>query len=253
MPNVPPAVALREQPLTPAELHARVPPFHLTKYFHQRHRLFQRFSDGIALDDESWYSVTPEKIAAHHARRLTAIAPPGVDAVIVDAFCGCGGNAIQFARYASHVVGIDNNAARLELARHNAGVYGVAEFIDYVTGDVNAVLPALRGTAVDAVFMSPPWGGPAYIDTRAYDVRPFVALVDLARLLTPNVAILLPRNVTETDVEAHFGECELERNYLGNVLKTTTLYFGELVGLGCDDNDYGDADYGNDDEEGYVG
>ena len=39
---------------------------------------------------EGWFSVTPEKIAHHIAERCRSN-------VIIDAFTGCGGNAIQFA------------------------------------------------------------------------------------------------------------------------------------------------------------
>lgn len=39
---------------------------------------------------ESWYSVTPERIAKQIARRCKC-------KVIIDAFCGAGGNTIQFA------------------------------------------------------------------------------------------------------------------------------------------------------------
>jgi len=39
---------------------------------------------------EGWFSVTPEKIARHIAKRCRCD-------VIVDAFCGVGGNTIQFA------------------------------------------------------------------------------------------------------------------------------------------------------------
>jgi uncharacterized protein (DUF3084 family) len=39
---------------------------------------------------EGWFSVTPEKIAEHIADRCRCD-------LIVDAFCGVGGNAIQFA------------------------------------------------------------------------------------------------------------------------------------------------------------
>ena len=42
------------------------------------------------MDTEAWYSVTPEEIAVHQAQRCACD-------VIVDAFTGCGGNAIQFA------------------------------------------------------------------------------------------------------------------------------------------------------------
>jgi trimethylguanosine synthase len=40
---------------------------------------------------QGWYSVTPEVVASHQAAR-------GACRVMVDAFAGCGGNAIQFAR-----------------------------------------------------------------------------------------------------------------------------------------------------------
>ena len=63
------------------------------------------------MDREGWYSVTPENIALQIAERCTAplsraIVPLGADSlhawagrsgVILDAFCGVGGNATQFA------------------------------------------------------------------------------------------------------------------------------------------------------------
>lgn len=39
---------------------------------------------------EAWFSVTPEKIAEHLAERCQCD-------LVVDAFCGVGGNTIQFA------------------------------------------------------------------------------------------------------------------------------------------------------------
>jgi hypothetical protein len=54
---------------------------YLHKYYAQRYRLFSRFDEGILLDDEGWYSVTPELIAAHIAQRCKCN-------LIIDAFCG---------------------------------------------------------------------------------------------------------------------------------------------------------------------
>ena len=91
----------------------------LLKYWHRRYQLFSKFDSGIKLDSgklffsfmqvviskkienktnffsvfffaESWFSVTPEQLAKHHAERCRCD-------VIVDAFCGAGGNSIQFA------------------------------------------------------------------------------------------------------------------------------------------------------------
>lgn len=60
------------------------------KYWYRRFMLFSRFDQGVRLDRESWFSVTPETVAAHTAQRCKCD-------LIVDAFCGAGGNTIQFA------------------------------------------------------------------------------------------------------------------------------------------------------------
>jgi hypothetical protein len=76
------------------------------RYWYQRKRLFSRYDEGVWMDKESWYSVTPEGIARHLAQTLSSRSP----GTIVDAFCGVstcmdneliqvGGNTIQFAKY----------------------------------------------------------------------------------------------------------------------------------------------------------
>lgn len=65
-------------------------PSQIKKYYSQRYRLFEKFDEGILLDEESWFSVTPERIADHIAQRTKC-------RLILDAFCGVGGNAIAFA------------------------------------------------------------------------------------------------------------------------------------------------------------
>ena len=78
-------------------------PYSLSKkYWHQRYRLFSKYDDGIMIDsEESWYSVTPEKIAQHLAERCRGD-------IIVDGFCGVGGNSIQFAKTCMQVIAIGN-------------------------------------------------------------------------------------------------------------------------------------------------
>ena len=61
------------------------------KYWCQRYLLFSRFDDGIKMDEEGWFSVTPEPIARHHASRCGS-------GIVVDSFSGVGGNAIQLAQ-----------------------------------------------------------------------------------------------------------------------------------------------------------
>jgi hypothetical protein len=96
----------------------------LEKYWQQRYRLFSRFDQGIQLDHESWYSVTPEAIAAHTAEKCAA-GCGGASAMIVDPFCGVGGNTIQFAQQFGFVLAADSNPERVRMAAENARVYGV--------------------------------------------------------------------------------------------------------------------------------
>lgn len=94
----------------------------LLKYWNQRTRLFSRFERGIQLDTEGWYSVTPEQIAHHVSKRMVDLTSP--QAVILDAFCGCGGNAIAMAHYRK-VICVDVSLERLQRAAHNAAIYEI--------------------------------------------------------------------------------------------------------------------------------
>ncbi|KAL7454480.1 hypothetical protein ACHAWC_006115 [Mediolabrus comicus] len=118
------------------------------KYWAQRRRLFKRFDQGIELDAEGWYSVTPEVVADHVASRFQDAFEQFNRAsnnngrnrrgkkssnnpmVILDAFCGCGGNAIAFAKLpssvVSHIICIDVDRTKLRKAAHNASIYGIA-------------------------------------------------------------------------------------------------------------------------------
>lgn len=64
--------------------------------------------------------------------------------MIVDAFAGVGGNAIQFAQTCDRVIAVELCAERLETARHNAQVYGVADKIEFICGDFLEVAPTLQ-------------------------------------------------------------------------------------------------------------
>jgi len=107
----------------------------------ENRRLFARFDRGIQLDAEGWYSVTPEIIADHVAKRVSSLvdnsptfktkangtADNGV--VILDGFCGCGGNAIAFGKIPSNIVSkivcVDTDRSKLLKAAHNASLYDI--------------------------------------------------------------------------------------------------------------------------------
>ena len=69
------------------------------------------------------------------------------------------------------VVAIDIDRERLDLARHNATVYGVVDRIEFLQGDFLQLAPRLRA---DVVFLSPPWGGPDYLTADVFDIKTMI-------------------------------------------------------------------------------
>ncbi|MGH0146875.1 UNVERIFIED_CONTAM: hypothetical protein FKN15_039679 [Acipenser sinensis] len=141
----------------------------LAKYWAQRYRLFSRFDEGVKLDHEGWFSVTPEKIAKHIAVRAQESFHCDV---IIDAFCGVGGNSIQFALAGKKVIAIDIDPVRIALAQNNAEVYGVAGQIEFIQGDFMLLASGLKA---DVVFLSPPWGGPDYLSAEVFNIKTMVS------------------------------------------------------------------------------
>ena len=110
------------------------------------------------------------------------------------------------------MIAIDIDPAKIAMARANAEIYGVADRIDFIVGDFLQIANsgAFDGKA-DAVFVSPPWGGPDYLASSSntngavpgfrstYDVDKDVPLggkrcFDAARRISKNVAYFLPKN-----------------------------------------------------------
>mmetsp|Transcript_24397 Transcript_24397/g.36377 ORF Transcript_24397/g.36377 Transcript_24397/m.36377 type:complete len:274 (+) Transcript_24397:462-1283(+) len=131
--------------------------------------------------------------------------------IILDAFCGCGGNAISFANIdvVSAVVCVDNDRSKLKMTAQNASIYGISpEKLILIESDACFVIDKcysngslisrkmlvakakqfevpcesfegykiggveLLPECIDAIFLSPPWGGMDYhkVGKRGYDI-----------------------------------------------------------------------------------
>ncbi|KAL8145173.1 uncharacterized protein LOC141706845 isoform X2 [Apium graveolens] len=199
----------------------------INKYWHQRYQLFSKFDCGIRMDEEGWFSVTPELIAKHHASRCGS-------GTVVDCFTGAGGNAIQFALRCKHVIAIDIDPKKIDYAQHNASIYGVDERLDFIRGDSFLLASTLKA---DTVFLSPPWGGPAYSKVKDFDIKTMLKpydgykLFNVAKQIASRIVMFLPRNVNINQLaELSLSEnppwsLEVEQNFLNGRLKAITAYF----------------------------
>ena len=69
------------------------------------------------------------------------------------------------------MIAIDIDPAKIECAKHNAEVYKVADRIEFIVGDFLQLAPSLKA---DVVFLSPPWGGPDYINAEVFDMKTMI-------------------------------------------------------------------------------
>ena len=205
----------------------------LKKFYRNRYKLFSKFDEGIILDSESWFSVTPEAIAEYLAKRLQCN-------FILDAFCGSGGNSIQFAKYCNKVLAIDIDDQKLNNLKHNSFLYGVADKIECRNTDYLELANPVN-EIIDAVFLAPPWGGVSY-NKKKYclfeDVYPDVRKVLRHSLKFSNkIVMLMPRNSILSEYAQLFWELpkrvnlhrwclEFEEIYLDGKFVEIAVYFG---------------------------
>ena len=69
--------------------------------------------------------------------------------VILDAFCGCGGNAIGFAKlersHAELIICVDIDRSKLKMAANNASIYGIEkDRIIFIESDSTFILQQCR-------------------------------------------------------------------------------------------------------------
>ena len=187
---------------------------------------FQRYWDRLSdvehrmeLDEEALYSLTPQRVA----EQIVAQVPGNT---VIDAFCGAGGLTIALARRGKRVLAVDVSTTRLEMARSNARLFGVADRIDFHAGDALDLLPRL---SADAVLLDPPWGGPDYAADDKFLLSHFdppgKELLQTAFAVTDNVMMRLPKNFRISELDRFGRSYHLQTNLLdGRLLHYTAFW-----------------------------
>ena len=121
------------------------------------------------------------------------------------------------------------------MARRNAQIYGVEDRIEFIVGDSLKIIPEL--TSAEVIFLSPPWGGPAYINTDSFNIKDDIPLdgfeiFNKCLEVTENIAYFVPRNTNLDQLMSLAGKegyVEVEQNILNRKIKSITAYYGDLI------------------------
>jgi trimethylguanosine synthase len=147
----------------------------LKKFYNRRYFYFSRYDMGIKIDDEEgWFSVTAEPIAAYTAYFIKKIP----HAKVVDGCCCVGGNLIQFALLdnVDKAVGVELDETRKKYAINNCRVYevperkmsvihsSISEAEEEYLYELDLEKPRVPGEKIKNLvfFFDPPWGGVDY-------------------------------------------------------------------------------------------
>ncbi|XP_018493643.1 trimethylguanosine synthase-like, partial [Galendromus occidentalis] len=174
----------------------------MRKYFSQRFRLISRYQASLALSRTAWFSVSPEEISKHIARRVIALSRRlGRKIRVFDPFCGAGGFIVQAAVMdeVSKVFASDINEYEVNSARRMARLYGVPEEkISFKVSNFFDLEEDLFKNPIDAIICGPPWGGPSY-SNGLFDLEKmepdFVKILRHCAKFSPNIALLMPKNM----------------------------------------------------------
>ena len=89
------------------------------------------------------------------------------------------------------------------------------------------------------MFLSPPWGGPEYLNTKVYNLQKMGGSMDgfkvfsIAKSVTPNLAFFVPKNTNFKQLEYLSaevgGKVDVVRNMLNNKTKAVTAYYGKFT------------------------
>lgn len=150
----------------------------------------------LKITKEGEYSVTRRRDAERILGVMKAVLKDVRNKTITDATGCVGGDTIHFGYTFQKVDSIELNPQNFEALRNNVSVYGLKN-VSLHQGDATT----LFNWKTDVLYVDPPWGGPAYRDSKNLDLFMSDKRVDswleevLLRKNRPNYIILkLPQN-----------------------------------------------------------
>ena len=139
----------------------------VSKYWMHRLDILGNFDEVCwELDEESWYSITPEALALHHAAQISAYCQERLENAsslcVWDAFGGVGGNVVGCLREGHRVWMSDIHARRVASAQSISLQLTAAREgrLQVICAAAQSLLCPAWVDLFDCLIWDPPWGGP---------------------------------------------------------------------------------------------
>jgi trimethylguanosine synthase len=104
--------------------------YEFNKHWEQRYILFEKFDEGIKIDENSWTVNPPEQVSEYIASKCNGAK------IVLDAYAGVGGNTIKLANINSCVKVIANEESeeKMRFLLNNSKVYEVDSNVELSEG-----------------------------------------------------------------------------------------------------------------------
>jgi len=168
--------------------------------------------NDLKYDSEGLWSITHHKEADLISKKILEYSD--INAHIVDATAGCGGNLISFNKYFNNITGIELVLDRFIIMKNNLKQY-TNNNITLINDDC---LNYICDNNYDIYFFDPPWGGPNYKTEKNLEL--YLSknnIIDVIKKIEKNKLIILkiPYNYNINKISIYFTI--LEQIEIGNM------------------------------------
>jgi len=192
-----------------------------------RSETIAKFGAEYVVDDYTFKMGIDLRFTTHLAQRFK-------DLIVLETCSGAGFSTISLARNVRHVYSVEIDSARVEMARKNVQIAGVAKKITFLHGDImtKRILDGIP--QIDSAFLDPDWAdsseNPIYRFINSTTLPPADKLLQLIFTRTVNVTLIQPPFIDPVefkDLPPH----ECESMYMNGRHELYALHFGQLARL----------------------
>lgn len=185
--------------------------------------LLSRDEKRMKFDEYGLYALTPRKFSEPILRKI-------VGDVVVDACCSVGGMTIVLAQSGKHVIAIEVDSKRLELAKENARIFNVEDHVTFILGDVLEEIPKLTA---DTIFFDAQWTGAVNDPEKKFHLSDFNPngneLLAVCFKVTKSVIFRVPANFDFSELDQLPYTYTKEETVVDGAVVAYTIYWQSNV------------------------